>query len=72
MYTTAVAAGANTQAFVKASSTTNLGIYYGTGDPTFSAGKGSLYTKTDATTTTTRLWVNHNGTTGWASLTTSV
>lgn len=68
---TAVSAGANTQAFIKASTTSNLGAYYGTGDPTFSAAKGSTYVKTDATTTTTRLWINTDGSTTWAFFTAS-
>jgi hypothetical protein len=69
--TLAVGAGAATQAFVKASSTADLGIYYGTGVPSFTAAKGSLYSNTTATTTTTRLYVNTNGSTTWANLTTS-
>lgn len=68
---TAVGAGASTQAFVKASSTADLGVYYGTGDPGFTAARGSLYSKTDATTTTTRLWVNTDGGTTWAYFTSS-
>jgi hypothetical protein len=68
---TAVGAGANTQAFVKASSTANLGIYYGNTVPTFSAAKGSLYSNTAATTTTTRLYVNTDGGTTWTNLTTA-
>ena len=66
---TAVGAGANTQAWIKASSTSNLGVYYGTGDPTFSAAKGSTYSKTDATTTTTRFWINTDGSTTWTAFT---
>jgi hypothetical protein len=53
---------------IKASSTADLGIYFGTGAPTFSAAKGSIYSNTTATTTTTRLYVNTDGGTGWASL----
>lgn len=68
---TAVGAGAATQAFIKASSTADLGIYYGTGAPGFSAAKGSLYSRTDATTTTTRLYVNTDGATTWANFTAS-
>jgi hypothetical protein len=41
-------------------------IISGTGDPAGSAPKGSLYIKTDATTSTTRLWINTDGYTGWA------
>ena len=66
-----IGAGASTQFFAKASSTANLGIYYGTGDPSFSAAKGSVYVKTNATTTTTRLWINTDGGTTWASFTAS-
>ena len=69
---TAVAAGANTQAFVTASNVVNqLGIFYGTGAPTFGAGKGSIYTRTDGTTTITRLYVNTDGSTTWTTLTTA-
>ena len=68
---TSIAAGAATQAFIKASVTADFGIYFGTGDPGFAAAKGSLYTKTNATTTTTRLWVNTDGSTTWANFTSS-
>jgi hypothetical protein len=50
-------------------------IISGTGNPTtapaLSAPKGSLYLRTDATTATTRIWINTNGTTGWAYVTAS-
>ncbi len=44
-----------------------------TGDPTglYPSKKGTIYIKTDATTTTTRLWINTNGGTTWAYVTTS-
>jgi hypothetical protein len=57
--------------FFGASSTAGLGFYFGTGDPTISAGKGSIYSRTDATTTTTRLWVNTDGGTTWTNTTTA-
>lgn len=41
----------------------------GTGDPDFVAGKGTLYIKVDATTTTTRLWVNTDADTTWTYFT---
>jgi hypothetical protein len=66
---TAPAAG-GTQ-FVSCSSTAGLGFYFGTGDPTITAGKGSIYSRTDATTTTTRLWVNTDGGTTWTNTTTA-
>lgn len=47
----------------------NASIQVGSGDPVHSAPQGSLYIKTDASTTTTRLWINTNGTTGWTYFT---
>jgi len=46
------------------------GIYYGSGAPTISAIKGSLYLRSDGSTTITRLYVN-NGTTTWVAVTTA-
>lgn len=46
-----------------------LGIYYGTGAPTFSSEKGSLYIRTDGSSAATRMYVNTNGTTGWTNFT---
>lgn len=57
--TTALAAAALVQA----------NIYAGSGAPSLSAPKGSLYVNTTATTTTTRLYINTNGTTGWTNFT---
>ena len=62
------AAGANT-AGIKVSSTANLGIFFGSGAPTFSAAQGSIYLRTDGSSTSTRLYVNTNGTTGWTNFT---
>ena len=50
--------------------TTGLGLYFGSGAPTISAIKGSLYLNTTGTTTATRLYVN-NGTTTWVAVTTA-
>lgn len=47
------------------------GLYAGTGAPTLSAAKGSIYTNTTATTITTRLYVNTDGATTWTNLTTT-
>lgn len=54
-----------------ASSTAGLGIYVGSGAPTISAAQGSLYLRTDGSSTSTRLYVNTNGTTGWTNVTTA-
>jgi hypothetical protein len=53
------------------SSTTNLGVFFGSGAPTLAAARGSLYINTSATTSTTRLYVNTNGATTWTYVTTA-
>jgi hypothetical protein len=65
---TAPVAG-GTAAFL-ATSTAGLGIYFGSGVPTVSAAKGSLYLRTDGTTTNDRAYINTNGATTWTALTT--
>lgn len=62
------AAGANT-AGIKMSSTANLGLFFGSGAPTFSAAQGSVYIRTDGSSTSTRLYVNTNGSTTWTNFT---
>lgn len=69
---TAPAAGGSTSCGIKASSTANLGLFFGTGAPTLSAAKGSLYSNTTATTTITRFYVNTDGGTTWASFVASL
>lgn len=44
-------------------------IYSGTGAPTFAAGQGSLYLRTDGSSTSTRLYVNTTGSTTWTNFT---
>jgi hypothetical protein len=53
------------------SSTANLGVFFGSGAPTLSAAKGSLYLRTDGTTTNDRMYVNTNGSTTWTAVTTA-
>lgn len=65
---TAVTAGGSTTG-VLLSSTASLGIFVGSGVPTISAAQGSLYLRTDGSSTSTRLYVNTNGTTGWTNIT---
>jgi hypothetical protein len=67
---TAIAAGAATQAFVKASSTANFGLYYGTGVPAFAAAVNSLYIRSDASAANTRLYVCTVAAGTWAAVTT--
>jgi len=67
----AVPAGGSAAASVLMSSTASLGVYFGSGVPTVSAAQGSLYVRTDGSSTSTRLYVNTNGTTGWTNVTTA-
>ena len=68
---TAVPAGGTAGAGFKLSSTANLGVFFGSGAPSLSAAQGSLYMRTDGSSTSTRLYVNTNGTTGWTNVTTA-
>lgn len=68
---TAVPVGGTAGQGFKFSSTANLGVFFGSGAPTLSAAQGSLYVRTDGSSTSTRLYVNTNGTTGWTNVTTA-
>ncbi len=48
-----------------------IGFYVGSEAPSFSAPKGSIYINTTATTTTTRFYINSDGSTTWVYVTTS-
>lgn len=52
------------------SSTTNLGIFFGSGAPTLAAAQGSLYIRTDGSSVATRMYINTNGSTTWTNVTT--
>jgi hypothetical protein len=64
-------AGGTTSFGLRIGSTTNFGIFYGSGVPTLSAAQGSLYLRTDGSSTSTRMYINTNGTTGWTNVTTA-
>jgi hypothetical protein len=53
------------------SSTANLGIFVGSGAPTVSAAQGSLYLRTDGSSTSTRAYINTDGATTWTAITTA-
>ena len=55
----------------QASSTAGLGIYVGSGAPTISAAQGSLYLRTDGSSTSTRAYINTDGATTWTAITTA-
>lgn len=48
-----------------------VGIYSGTGTPTFAAPKGSLYLATDGSSTSTRLFVCSVASGTWVAVTTA-
>lgn len=68
---TAVPAGGTAGSGVKFSSTSNLGIFFGSGAPTLAAAQGSVYVRTDGSSTSTRLYINTNGSTTWTNVTTA-
>ena len=68
---TAVPAGGTTGSGYKFSSVANLGVFFGSGAPTLSAAQGSLYLRTDGSTTNNRMYVNTNGSTTWTAVSTA-
>jgi hypothetical protein len=62
--TVALAAGGSAACGILASSTASLGIFFGTGAPTFAAAQGSIYSNTTGAAGA-RLYVNTNGGTTW-------
>lgn len=68
---TALPAGGATTSGILASSTANFGIFWGSGAPTLSAAKGSLYLRSDGSSTSTRAYINTNGSTTWTAITTA-
>jgi hypothetical protein len=68
---TAAPAAGSASVGIRLGATTGLGIYWGSGAPTFTAGANSLYIRTDGSTTTTRLYINTTGSTTWATVTAS-
>lgn len=70
---TATPAAASAVPALLFSSTANLGIYWGTGSPStaLTAAKGSIYIRTDGSTTNDRVYVNTDGSTAWTNITTA-
>ena len=65
---TAIPAGGATGAGLRMSSTANNGLFFGSGVPTLSAAQGSLYIRSDGSTSSNRAYVNTNGSTTWTAL----
>ena len=53
----------------KGSTAPSLG--FGSGAPTYKAAKGSLYLRTDGSSTSTRAYINTDGSTTWTNVTTA-
>ena len=68
---TAVPAGGTSGAGLVFSTTANFGVFFGSGAPTLSAAKGSLYLRTNGTTTNDRMYVNTDGGTTWTAVITA-
>ncbi len=68
---TAIPAGGTAGAGFRFSSTANFGVFFGSGAPSLSAAKGSLYLRSDGSSTSTRLYVNTDGSTTWTNVTTA-
>jgi len=54
-----------------ATSTASFGVFLGSGAPTIAAAKGSLYLRSDGSSSSTRLYVNSDGSTTWVAVTTA-
>lgn len=68
---TATPAGGSTSARLLFGTTAGFGIYYGSGAPTVSAAQGSIYLRSDGSSTSTRMYVNTDGSTTWTNVTTA-
>lgn len=66
---TALPAGGAATSGILATTTASFGIFWGSGAPTFSAAKGSVYLRSDGSSTSTRLYVNTNASTTWTNFT---
>ena len=71
-YSLALPAGGTAgKGYLVSSDVTNFGVFFGSGAPTLSAAKGSLYLRSNGTTTNDRAYINTDGGTTWTALTTA-
>lgn len=68
---TATPAAGSTTAVLLFGSTSGFGIYYGSGAPTVTAAQGSIYMRSDGSSTSTRAYINTTGSTTWTAITTA-
>lgn len=67
----AVPAGGSTSCRLVIGSTSGFGVYVGSGLPTVTAAQGSLYLRSDGSSTSTRAYINTDGATTWTAITTA-
>jgi hypothetical protein len=67
----AIPAGGVAGRGLRFSSTANFGVFFGSGTPTLSAAKGSLYLRSDGSGPGDRMYVNTDGATAWTAVTTA-
>lgn len=67
---TATPAAGSTAARLTLGTTAGFGIYYGSNAPTVSAGKGSLYLRSNGSGVNDRMYVNTDGGTTWTAVVT--
>jgi len=68
---TAIPAGGTAGSGLTVSSTSNFGVFFGSGAPSLAAAKGSLYLRSDGSGTADRCYVNTDGSTTWTNLVTA-
>lgn len=66
----ALPAGGNANASITATSTASFGIYFGSGAPSVSAAKGSLYLRSDGSGVGDRAYIATDGAGTWTAITT--
>lgn len=70
--TQSIPAGGLTSTGYMFSSATAFGVYFGSGPPTCSAAKGSLYLRSDGSGTANRAYINTDGGSTWTAVTTAI
>lgn len=68
---TAIPAGGQAGMGVVFSTTANFGLFVGSGAPSISAAKGSLYLRSDGSSSSTRVYVASDGAGTWVAVTTA-
>lgn len=69
MNLTSVPSGGTAGAGIRFGTLTNFGVFFGADAPTLSAARGSLYLRSNGTTTNDRIYINTDGATTWTYLT---